>query len=186
MTTEPSVSEDGWLLPRLQPVYPLAIPCQRTGYSDTYLPVQDDLGKEKGGRLPGDRAAPRREAERLHLTSNNNLTEVVEEVVESARTAVNGKVLIQRPTARQRVQGVSTVFDRERFRQALSILLDNAVKKGPLPMRRGHRRPHSPGPGGVGCLADRGFHGRSCQAIRAADSTGDPETASERGCRYVG
>jgi cold shock CspA family protein len=71
MTTEPSVSEDGRLLPRLQPVYPLAIPCQRTGYSDTYPPVQDDLGKEKGGRLPGDRAAPRREAERLHLTSTS-------------------------------------------------------------------------------------------------------------------
>jgi hypothetical protein len=71
MTTEPSVSEDGRLLPNLEPVYPLAIPCQRTGYSDTYPPVRDELGREKGGRLPGDRAAPRREAERLPLTSNS-------------------------------------------------------------------------------------------------------------------
>ncbi len=53
MTADPSVSEAGRLLPRSQLVYPLAVPSQRTGYGDTYPPVQDDLGKEKGGRLSG-------------------------------------------------------------------------------------------------------------------------------------
>jgi len=37
MTTEPSIPEDGWLLPKLQEVYPLAVPRQRTGYSDSHL-----------------------------------------------------------------------------------------------------------------------------------------------------
>ena len=32
MTTEPPVPEDGRLLPRLEPVYPLAVPRQRSGY----------------------------------------------------------------------------------------------------------------------------------------------------------
>ena len=32
MTTEPSVPEDGRLLPKLEPVYPLAVPRQRSGY----------------------------------------------------------------------------------------------------------------------------------------------------------
>ena len=32
MTTEPSVSKNGWLLPSSQPVYPLAVPSQRAGY----------------------------------------------------------------------------------------------------------------------------------------------------------
>jgi hypothetical protein len=53
MTAEPSVYENGRLLPRSQSVYPLAVPSQRTGYDDTYPPVHDDLGKEKGGRLSG-------------------------------------------------------------------------------------------------------------------------------------
>jgi two-component system, OmpR family, sensor kinase len=67
------------------------------------------------------------EGMKLHL-KDDNLTEVVEEAAESARAAVIGKVLIEDPTPKQ---GVSAVFDRERLRQALSILLDNAVKYSP-------------------------------------------------------
>jgi hypothetical protein len=37
MTTKPSIPQDGWLLPKLQKVYSLAVPRQRTGYSDTHL-----------------------------------------------------------------------------------------------------------------------------------------------------
>ena len=74
------------------------------------------------------------EGMKLHL-KDNNLTEVLQEAAESARAAVNGKVLIEYPPPKQRVQeeeeGVSAVFERERLRQALSILLDNAVKYTP-------------------------------------------------------
>ena len=68
------------------------------------------------------------EGMKLNL-KENDLTEVVEEAAESARASVNGKVLIERPTPQQ--EPVSAVFDRERLRQAISILLDNAVKYSP-------------------------------------------------------
>ena len=67
------------------------------------------------------------EGMKLHL-KDNDLTEVVEEAAESAHAAVNGKVLVERLTPEQ---GVSAVFDRERLRQAISILLHNAVKYTP-------------------------------------------------------
>jgi signal transduction histidine kinase len=70
------------------------------------------------------------EGMRLHL-KDNDLTEVVEEAAESARASVNGKVHIEFPTPQQEVKPVSAVFDRERLRQAISILLDNAVKYSP-------------------------------------------------------
>ena len=35
MTIEPSIPEDGRLLPKLHEVYSLAVPRQRTGYSDS-------------------------------------------------------------------------------------------------------------------------------------------------------
>src|SRR4028119_290217 len=50
MTTEPSVSKNGWLLPSSQPVYPLAVPSQRTGY----LTCNGCLGS-----LPADKAEGR-------------------------------------------------------------------------------------------------------------------------------
>jgi two-component system, OmpR family, sensor kinase len=70
------------------------------------------------------------EGMKLHL-KDDNLTEVVEEAAESARAAWNGKVHIERPTPKQGVQRVRALFDRDRLRQALSILLDNAVKYTP-------------------------------------------------------
>jgi signal transduction histidine kinase len=70
------------------------------------------------------------EGMKLHL-KDNDLTEVVEEAAESARAVVNAKVLIECPTSKQRIQQVSALFDREGLRQALSILLDNAVKYTP-------------------------------------------------------
>jgi signal transduction histidine kinase len=67
------------------------------------------------------------EGRQLH-PEHNDLTEVVEEATESARVAADGKVVIEGPASEQ---PVSAVFDRERLRQAISILLDNAVKYTP-------------------------------------------------------
>ena len=67
------------------------------------------------------------EGMKLNL-KENDLTEVVEEAAESARASVNGKVLIERPTPQQ---GVSAVFDRERLRQAISILHGQRRKYSP-------------------------------------------------------
>jgi two-component system, OmpR family, sensor kinase len=64
------------------------------------------------------------EGMKLH-PEHNDLAEVVEEATESARAAADGKVVIEHPASEQ---PVSAVFDRERLRQAISILLDNAVK----------------------------------------------------------
>ena len=67
------------------------------------------------------------EGMQLH-PEHNDLAEVVEEATESARAAADGKVVIEGPASEQ---PVSAVFDRERLRQAISILLDNAVKYTP-------------------------------------------------------
>jgi len=67
---------------------------------------------------------------KLHL-DDNNLTEGVEEAAEPARPAVKGTPLIEHPTPEQRLQRVCALFERVRLRQALSILLDNAVKYSP-------------------------------------------------------
>ena len=67
------------------------------------------------------------EGMRLH-PEHNDLDEVVEDAVESARTAANGKITIEHPVSGR---AVGAIFDRERLRQAISILLDNAVKYTP-------------------------------------------------------
>ena len=67
------------------------------------------------------------EGSELHL-KDNDFAEVVEEAVESASATANGKVIIEHPALER---GISAVFDSERLRQALSILLDNAVKYTP-------------------------------------------------------
>jgi two-component system, OmpR family, sensor kinase len=64
---------------------------------------------------------------KLH-PEHDDLDEVVDGAVEFARAAANGKVVIEHPAPERAVR---VIFDRERIRQALSILLDNAVKYTP-------------------------------------------------------
>jgi two-component system, OmpR family, sensor kinase len=99
------------------------------------------LGDPKIG--PENVAAIRRESERMKRLvdgllelaggdegmqlhpEHNDLADVAEEATESARAVTDGKVVIESPASEQ---PVSVVCDRERLRQAISILLDNAVK----------------------------------------------------------
>lgn len=56
------------------------------------------------------------------------LAEVAEEAVETIRAAADGKVAIEYATSEGRIL---TTFDRDRVREAISILLDNSVKYTP-------------------------------------------------------
>jgi signal transduction histidine kinase len=63
----------------------------------------------------------------LHLEPYD-LAAVAEEAAEAARAVANGQVTIEHPSS---AETVDAVFDTERLRQAISILLDNAVKYTP-------------------------------------------------------
>ncbi|HEX5849030.1 MAG TPA: HAMP domain-containing sensor histidine kinase [Rubrobacter sp.] len=113
-------------------------------HSNAQLLEEWGLKDERIG--PESVAAIRRESERmrrlieglLELTrgdegatlrlEHQDLTVVADEATEAARTVANGRVTIEHPPSRE---PVDAVFDRERLRQAISILLDNAVKYTP-------------------------------------------------------
>ncbi|MGI8909713.1 MAG: ATP-binding protein [Rubrobacteraceae bacterium] len=67
------------------------------------------------------------EGGRLDLASND-LAVVAEDAARSARAAAGGKVRVEGPDPER---AVNATFDRERIRQAVAILLDNAVKFTP-------------------------------------------------------
>jgi two-component system, OmpR family, sensor kinase len=58
----------------------------------------------------------------------HDLREVASEAVETARAAADGKVSIEYASPKH---AIGAIFDRDQIRQALSILLDNAVKYTP-------------------------------------------------------
>jgi two-component system, OmpR family, sensor kinase len=111
-----------------------------------YAGMLEDWGLEDPGTAREGVAAIQRESGRMRLLVEsllaltrgdegmelelepNDLVAVAEEAAESARMAANGKVTIDSVLPDEAIRAV---FDRQRIGQAVSILLDNAVKYTP-------------------------------------------------------